>query len=43
MILVIGRIQNYYKITMAQLAKWNPAVSAKCTALWAEYYVCVSA
>ncbi|KAJ4185891.1 hypothetical protein NW755_008343 [Fusarium falciforme] len=36
-------IQNYYKITMAQLAKWNPAVGAKCTALWADYYVCVSA
>ncbi|KAM0424886.1 hypothetical protein ACHAPT_009942 [Fusarium lateritium] len=34
-------IQNYYKITMAQLAKWNPAVGAKCTALWAKYYVCV--
>ena len=36
-------IQNYYKITMAQIAKWNPSVGAKCTALWAEYYVCVSA
>ncbi|KAF4969333.1 hypothetical protein FSARC_3408 [Fusarium sarcochroum] len=34
-------IQNYYKITMAQLAKWNPAVGSKCTALWAKYYVCV--
>ncbi|KAI8692433.1 hypothetical protein NCS56_00000100 [Fusarium sp. Ph1] len=34
-------IQNYYKITMAQLAKWNPAVGAKCTALWAQYHVCV--
>ncbi|KAJ4169798.1 hypothetical protein NW754_005946 [Fusarium falciforme] len=34
-------IQDYYKITMAQIAKWNPAVGAKCTALWKEYYVCV--
>ncbi|KAM5348612.1 hypothetical protein ACJ41O_008436 [Fusarium nematophilum] len=34
-------IQNYYKITMAQLARWNPAVGAKCTALWAKYHVCV--
>lgn len=34
-------IQNYYGITMAQLAKWNPAVGSKCTALWAKYYVCV--
>ncbi|KAJ3545053.1 hypothetical protein NM208_g2698 [Fusarium decemcellulare] len=34
-------IQKYYKITMAQLAKWNPAVGSKCTALWANYYVCV--
>ncbi|KAJ9421242.1 hypothetical protein FOXG_17687 [Fusarium oxysporum f. sp. lycopersici 4287] len=36
-------IQNYYKITMAQLAKWNPAVGTKCTGLWADYWVCVSA
>ncbi|RSL59367.1 hypothetical protein CEP54_007320 [Fusarium duplospermum] len=34
-------IQNYYKITLAQLAKWNPAVGSKCTALWAQYWVCV--
>ncbi|KAF5560717.1 hypothetical protein FNAPI_4093 [Fusarium napiforme] len=34
-------IQKYYKITMAQLVKWNPAVGAKCTGLWAKYYVCV--
>ncbi|KAH7202900.1 uncharacterized protein BKA55DRAFT_531306 [Fusarium redolens] len=34
-------IQKYYKITMAQLAKWNPAVGTKCTALWAKYWVCV--
>ncbi|KAJ4245206.1 hypothetical protein NW762_014076 [Fusarium torreyae] len=34
-------IQKYYKITMAQLVKWNPAVGSKCTGLWAKYYVCV--
>ncbi|KAL6401419.1 hypothetical protein AUP68_15289 [Ilyonectria robusta] len=31
-----GSIQKYYSITMAQLAKWNLAVGAKCTALWAQ-------
>ncbi|KAG7417317.1 hypothetical protein LZL87_008029 [Fusarium oxysporum] len=36
-------IQNYYKITMAQLYKWNPAIGAKCTNLWANYNVCVAA
>ncbi|KAF9766579.1 hypothetical protein IL306_001000 [Fusarium sp. DS 682] len=34
-------IQDYYKITMDQIAKWNPAVGSKCTALWAGYNVCV--
>ena len=34
-------IQSYYKITMAQLVKWNPAIGSKCTGLWANYYVCV--
>ncbi|KAF4944841.1 hypothetical protein FSARC_14574 [Fusarium sarcochroum] len=34
-------IQNYYKITMAQIAKWNPAVGSTCNALWAHYWVCV--
>ncbi|UZP46433.1 hypothetical protein NXS19_014245 [Fusarium pseudograminearum] len=36
-------IQKYYKITMAQLVKWNPAIGSKCTGLWAKYYVCVAA
>ncbi|KAL9566962.1 hypothetical protein ACKAV7_008731 [Fusarium commune] len=36
-------IQKYYKITMAQLVKWNPATGSKCTGLWAKYYVCVGA
>ncbi|RBR01903.1 hypothetical protein FVER53263_20903 [Fusarium verticillioides] len=34
-------IQKYYKITMANLFKWNPAIGSKCTSLWADYYVCV--
>ncbi|RSL41142.1 hypothetical protein CEP53_012941 [Fusarium sp. AF-6] len=34
-------IQNYYKITMANLYKWNPAIGSDCKSLWAEYYVCV--
>ncbi|KAH7007285.1 hypothetical protein EDB80DRAFT_880790 [Ilyonectria destructans] len=34
-------IQNYYQITMAQLVEWNPAIGSKCTALWADTYVCV--
>lgn len=34
-------IQDYYKITMAQLAKWNTAIGSKCTGLWAHYYICV--
>jgi LysM repeat protein len=34
-------IQKYYKITMAQLVKWNTAIGSKCTGLWANYNVCV--
>ncbi|EXK25264.1 hypothetical protein FOMG_18060 [Fusarium oxysporum f. sp. melonis 26406] len=34
-------IQKYYKITMAQLVKWNPAIGSGCSGLWANYYVCV--
>ncbi|KAH7016728.1 hypothetical protein EDB80DRAFT_827002 [Ilyonectria destructans] len=34
-------IQNYYKITLAQLYKWNPAIGSTCRNLWAEYNVCV--
>ncbi|KAF5710527.1 hypothetical protein FMUND_9450 [Fusarium mundagurra] len=33
-------IQDYYKVTMEQIAKWNTAVGSKCTALWAGYSVC---
>ncbi|KAJ4313303.1 hypothetical protein N0V84_009480 [Fusarium piperis] len=29
-------IQNHYKITIADFAKWNPVVGSKCTALWAN-------
>ncbi|WAO94383.1 Hypothetical protein NCS54_01196400 [Fusarium falciforme] len=34
-------IQNYYKITMADFAKWNPTIGSKYTALWANYHVCI--
>ncbi|RKK65775.1 hypothetical protein BFJ69_g15988 [Fusarium oxysporum] len=34
-------IQKYYKISMAQLAKWNPTVGKGCEKLWADYWVCV--
>lgn len=34
-------IQNYYGITMAQIAAWNPKVGSKCTGLWTNYNVCV--
>ncbi|RSL94257.1 hypothetical protein CEP52_012749 [Fusarium oligoseptatum] len=34
-------IQDYYKVTMASLYKWNPAIGSACTSLWANYYVCV--
>ncbi|KAI6768434.1 hypothetical protein HG531_010623 [Fusarium graminearum] len=34
-------IQKYYKITMAQLLKWNPTVGSGCEKLWADYWVCV--
>ncbi|KAH6953500.1 hypothetical protein DER45DRAFT_587025 [Fusarium avenaceum] len=35
-------IQKYYKISMAQLAKWNPTVGSGCDKLWANYWVCVA-
>jgi hypothetical protein len=34
-------IQKYYKISLAQLVKWNPTVGKGCTGLWAKYWVCV--
>ncbi|KAF4946570.1 hypothetical protein FGADI_11084 [Fusarium gaditjirri] len=36
-------ILEYYKISMANLYKWNPAIGSRCTALWAQYWVCVAA
>ncbi|QKD52295.2 uncharacterized protein FOBCDRAFT_238586 [Fusarium oxysporum Fo47] len=36
-------IQNYYKITMANLFKWNPAIGSTCKSLWVDYWVCVQA
>ncbi|KAH6994563.1 hypothetical protein EDB82DRAFT_502077 [Fusarium venenatum] len=34
-------IQNYYNISMEQLAEWNPGVGSHCNALVVGYYVCV--
>ncbi|KAF5229853.1 hypothetical protein FAUST_10152 [Fusarium austroamericanum] len=34
-------IQNYYKITLAQLTAWNKALKSDCSGLWAGYNVCV--
>ncbi|KAG8670658.1 hypothetical protein FPOAC2_07491 [Fusarium poae] len=36
-------IQNYYKISWANLYKWNPAIGSACTLLWEKYWVCVAA
>ncbi|EXK32525.1 hypothetical protein FOMG_12694 [Fusarium oxysporum f. sp. melonis 26406] len=30
-------IQNYYKITMANLFKWNSAIGPTCKSLWVDY------
>ncbi|GKU22227.1 unnamed protein product [Fusarium langsethiae] len=38
---ICASIQKYYKITMAQLLKWNPTVGSGCEKLWADYWVCV--
>ncbi|KAM5466933.1 hypothetical protein MauCBS54593_005552 [Microsporum audouinii] len=34
-------IQAKYKVTLANLVKWNPAIRADCTGLWAGTYLCV--
>ncbi|KAF4952928.1 hypothetical protein FGADI_6361 [Fusarium gaditjirri] len=34
-------IQNYYKISLTDFVKWNPAVGKDCKGLWADYNVCV--
>ncbi|GBF66700.1 LysM domain-containing protein [Trichophyton mentagrophytes] len=34
-------IQAKYKVTLADLVKWNPAIKADCTGLWAKSYLCV--
>ncbi|GKU05910.1 unnamed protein product [Fusarium langsethiae] len=35
-------IQKYYKISWANLYKWNPTIGSACTSLWAKYWVCVA-
>ncbi|KAM5465123.1 hypothetical protein MferCBS49748_005063 [Microsporum ferrugineum] len=34
-------IQAKYKVTLADLVKWNPSIKADCTGLWAKSYLCV--
>ncbi|RBQ65351.1 hypothetical protein FVER14953_21494 [Fusarium verticillioides] len=34
-------IQSQYRITLANLVKWNPAIGSSCKSLWAKYWVCV--
>ncbi|KAH7128638.1 LysM domain-containing protein [Dendryphion nanum] len=34
-------IQQKYGVTLANLFKWNPAIKADCTGMWAETYLCV--
>ncbi|KAL7755294.1 hypothetical protein ACKLNR_015051 [Fusarium oxysporum f. sp. zingiberi] len=34
-------IQDYYKISLSDFVKWNPAVGKDCKGLWADYNVCV--
>ncbi|RBR26166.1 uncharacterized protein FIESC28_01057 [Fusarium coffeatum] len=34
-------IENYYKISLVDFGKWNPAVGSNCAGLWAGYNVCV--
>ncbi|KAK2850657.1 hypothetical protein FQN49_005450 [Arthroderma sp. PD_2] len=34
-------VQAKYKATLANLFKWNPAIKADCTGLWAKTYLCV--
>ncbi|KFY77881.1 hypothetical protein V499_02829 [Pseudogymnoascus sp. VKM F-103] len=36
-----GTIATEAGISLADLYLWNPAVGSKCTALWAENYVCI--
>lgn len=34
-------IQTKYKVTLANLFKWNPAIKADCTGMWSKTYLCV--
>jgi hypothetical protein len=35
-------IAQKFRITSAQIIKWNPDVGSECRSLWVGYYVCVS-
>lgn len=34
-------IQSRYKVTLAQLVSWNPAIGSQCTGMWSNTYLCV--
>ncbi|KAF2750973.1 carbohydrate-binding module family 50 protein [Sporormia fimetaria CBS 119925] len=34
-------IQSLYKVSLAQLYKWNPAIKSDCSGMWANTYLCV--
>ncbi|KAI6778187.1 LysM domain-containing protein [Emericellopsis cladophorae] len=34
-------IQKQYKVTLASLIKWNPAIGSDCRSLWANTHLCV--
>ncbi|RKK74378.1 hypothetical protein BFJ69_g8484 [Fusarium oxysporum] len=36
-------VLQHYKISMAQFARWNPAVGEDCIDLWKDTYACVAA
>lgn len=36
-----GIVDTYGTFTLSQFYSWNPAVGSTCSALWAEYYVCI--
>ncbi|KAG7129273.1 LysM domain-containing protein like [Verticillium longisporum] len=38
---ICATIQNRYKVSLADLVKWNPGIGADCTLMWADSYLCV--
>ncbi|CRK16642.1 hypothetical protein BN1723_003819 [Verticillium longisporum] len=38
---ICATVQNRYKVSLADLVKWNPGIGADCTLMWADSYLCV--